>query len=91
MEETTGIDYFEKILEKNIIICPNCNGSGAVKMTDKKRQPVVRGGKLVTQTCDFCYGYGRMGRVLKECLFRLPDATPPEEPKKNIFSRFLGG
>lgn len=69
----------ERVIEQKIVLCPKCNGTGILKMTDANGNPVLRMGKPITKSCDLCLQQGRLGYVVKEFYYQLPGSEPQEE------------
>ncbi len=79
-----------QVLSQEIVICPQCKGSGTMKQVTKTGEPVIRHGNYVTQTCNVCLGAGRMGKVVKAEYYTLPQmAEVKPEQKRSFVDRVL--
>lgn len=79
-----------QILSQEIVICPECKGSGVLKQVSKTGEVVYHRGKVVTKTCEACLGAGRMGKIMKAEYYTLPQmAEIQPKDERNFVDRML--
>ena len=71
---------FEKIITQDIVICPNCKGSGYLKAVYTDGSVKLRMGKPITEICAVCRGDGKVGHIVREQFFPMPGTVAPPEP-----------